>query len=110
MLAGLLDRFHYLSKGLAIILAFIGVKLIASHKTISTSIPEIPSPISLAVIIIVLAGSVALACADPPRPTPPPLRTRRRPPCLTRQPKTPSPTAKYMPSSPRNRIIRPPAS
>ncbi|MFD5125716.1 TerC family protein [Streptomyces sp. NPDC058385] len=67
MLAGLLDRFHYLDEGLAIILAFIGIKLIlqASHKTISTSIPEIPSPVSLAVIVIVLAGSVALSLLRP---------------------------------------------
>jgi tellurite resistance protein TerC len=67
MLAGLLDRFHYLNKGLAIILAFIGVKLIlqASHKTISTSIPEIPSPISLAVIVVVLVASVALSLRRP---------------------------------------------
>jgi tellurite resistance protein TerC len=67
MLAGLLDRFHYLSKGLAIILAFIGVKLIlqASHKTISSGIPEIPSPISLAVIVIVLTGSVVLSLRKP---------------------------------------------
>ncbi|MGX8904281.1 TerC family protein [Streptomyces netropsis] len=72
MLAGLLDRFHYLSKGLAIILAFIGVKLIlqASHKTISTSIPEIPSPISLAVIVIVLAASVLLSLRRPATPHP----------------------------------------
>lgn len=43
LLSGLLEKFHYLSKGLSIILAFIGVKLImqASHKVISTSIPEI---------------------------------------------------------------------
>ncbi|MFD9720958.1 TerC family protein [Streptomyces sp. NPDC059076] len=63
MLAGLLDRFHYLGKGLAIILAFIGVKLIlqASHKMISPSIPEIPSPISLAVIVVILTGSVLLS-------------------------------------------------
>ncbi|MER7895712.1 TerC family protein [Streptomyces sp. NPDC096046] len=67
MLAGLLDRFHYLSKGLALILAFIGVKLIlqASHKTISTAIPEIPSLVSLAVIVTVLAVSVGLSMARP---------------------------------------------
>ncbi|MGW0120461.1 TerC family protein [Streptomyces sp. NPDC003327] len=67
MLAGLLDRFHYLNKGLAIILAFIGVKLVlqASHKTISTGIPEIPSPVSLAVIVVVLAGSVVLSLLRP---------------------------------------------
>jgi tellurite resistance protein TerC len=67
MLAGLLDRFHYLNKGLAIILAFIGVKLIfqASHKLISPSIPEIPSPISLAVIVVVLAASVVFSLRRP---------------------------------------------
>ncbi|MFD3513675.1 TerC family protein [Streptomyces sp. NPDC058657] len=63
LLAGLLDRFQYLSKGLAVILAFIGVKLIfqASHKMISPSIPEIPSPVSLGVIVVVLAASVVLS-------------------------------------------------
>ncbi|WP_435971515.1 TerC family protein [Streptomyces sp. Qhu_M48] len=73
MLAGLLDRFHYLNKGLAIILAFIGVKLVlqASHKTISGDIPEIPSPVSLAVIVLVLAGSVALSLLRPPPPPDP---------------------------------------
>lgn len=67
MLADLLDRFHYLNKGLAIILAFIGVKLIlqASHKMISPGIPEIPSPISLTVIVIVLTGSVVLSLRRP---------------------------------------------
>lgn len=67
LLAGLLDKFHYLGKGLAIILAFIGVKLIlqASHKTIDTAIPEIPSWISLCVIVVVLAGSVILSFLRP---------------------------------------------
>ncbi|GAU71342.1 hypothetical protein SSP35_35_00100 [Streptomyces sp. NBRC 110611] len=70
MLADLLDRFHYLSKGLAIILAFIGVKLVlqASHKTISAGIPEIPSPVSLAVIVIILAGAIALSLRRPAAP------------------------------------------
>ena len=68
LLAGLLEKFHYLSKGLAIILAFIGVKLIlqAGHKVISTSIPEIPSLVSLVVIITVLAGSIILSLKNPP--------------------------------------------
>jgi tellurite resistance protein TerC len=67
LLAGLLDRFHYLSKGLALILAFIAVKLIlqASHKTINSSIPEIPSPISLAVIVTILVMSVTLSIRRP---------------------------------------------
>ncbi|WP_420078278.1 TerC family protein [Streptomyces sp. JL4002] len=68
MLAGMLDRFHYLGKGLALILAFIGVKLVlqASHKLISPAIPEIPSPVSLAVIVVVLGTSVALSLLRPP--------------------------------------------
>jgi tellurite resistance protein TerC len=66
-LSGMLDKFHFLSKGLAIILGFIGFKLIlqAAHKTISTSIPEIPSLASLAVVVAVLAGSVLLSLARP---------------------------------------------
>jgi tellurite resistance protein TerC len=66
-LSGMLDKFHYLSKGLAIILGFIGVKLIlqAAHKTISTSIPEIPSLVSLGVVVVVLAGSVVLSLTRP---------------------------------------------
>lgn len=67
MLAGLLDRFHYLGIGLAVILAFIGVKLVlqASHKMISTDIPEIPSLVSLAVIVVVLAASIVLSMLRP---------------------------------------------
>ena len=67
LLAGLLTKFHLLSKGLAIILAFIGVKLIlqASHKVISTSIPEIPSLVSLGVIIAVLTASIVLSLRNP---------------------------------------------
>jgi tellurite resistance protein TerC len=52
----LLDRLVYLSTGLALILAFIGVKLILhwAHEDISTSVPEIPTSLSLAVIAVVL--------------------------------------------------------
>ncbi len=67
LLSGLLDRFHHLSTGLALILAFIGVKLglQAGHKVIDSSIPEIPSLVSLAVIVVVLAGSVGLSLLKP---------------------------------------------
>jgi tellurite resistance protein TerC len=67
LLSGLLDKFHYLGKGLAIILAFIGVKLVlqASHKVFSESIPEIPSLLSLGVIVVVLAGSVVASLRYP---------------------------------------------
>ncbi|HEU5265638.1 MAG TPA: TerC family protein [Jatrophihabitans sp.] len=67
LLAGLLEKFHYLSKGLAIILAFIGVKLVmqAGHKVISTSILEIPSLVSLGVIVTVLTASILLSLRRP---------------------------------------------
>ena len=67
LLAGLLGRFHFLSKGLAVILGFIGVELAlqAGHKVIDTSIPEVPSLVSLGVIIVVLTGSVLLSLARP---------------------------------------------
>src|SRR3954469_17081689 len=73
LLAGLLERFHLLSKGLAIILGFIGVKLIlpASHKVIDSSIPQIPSLVSLGVIVAVLTASIVLSLRRPAaEPTP----------------------------------------
>ena len=56
LLDGLLDRLVYLSIGLAVILGFIGVKLIleAAHETISKEIPHISIPISLGFIVTVL--------------------------------------------------------
>jgi tellurite resistance protein TerC len=56
LVKGLLDRLVYLSTGLALILAFIGVKLILhwAHVDIDESIPEIPTAVSLTVIIVVL--------------------------------------------------------
>ncbi|WP_430787461.1 TerC family protein [Actinoplanes sp. G11-F43] len=56
LVKGLLDRLVYLSTGLSIILAFIGVKLILhwAHKDISESVPEVATPVSLAVIIGIL--------------------------------------------------------
>ena len=63
LLAGMLDRFEHLNKALAFILAFIGIKLIlhAGHKTISTAIPEIPSLVSLAVIVTALTAAIAVS-------------------------------------------------
>lgn len=57
LVKGLLDRLIYLSVGLSIILAFIGVKLILhwAHEDISHSIPEISIQLSLGVIVVVLA-------------------------------------------------------
>lgn len=56
LVKGLLDRLVYLSAGLALILAFIGVKLILhwAHVDIDPAVPEIPTPLSLGVIIGIL--------------------------------------------------------
>ncbi|OLT14002.1 tellurium resistance protein TerC [Pseudonocardia sp. CNS-139] len=57
LIGGLLDRLVYLSKGLAFILAFIGVKLIleAAHHHGVAWAPEIPILVSLGVILGTLA-------------------------------------------------------
>jgi tellurite resistance protein TerC len=56
LVKGLLDRLVYLSTGLSLILAFIGVKLILHwlHVDVSPSVPEIPTSVSLGVIVVVL--------------------------------------------------------
>lgn len=50
---GLLDRLEHLNKGLSLVLAFIGVKLIleAMHETGFGWAPEIPTWVSLAVVV-----------------------------------------------------------
>ncbi|MFC4062586.1 TerC family protein [Planomonospora corallina] len=55
LVTGLLDRLVYLSTGLALILAFIGVKLILHWgHGLDTRVPEIPITVSLTVIVVVL--------------------------------------------------------
>jgi tellurite resistance protein TerC len=60
LLKGLLGSLQHLSKGLAIILGFIGVKLIlqAIHETTALPVPVIPVWASLAVIVSVLAVTI----------------------------------------------------
>jgi len=56
LVQGLLDRLVYLSTGLSLILAFIGVKLILHwlHVDINPAVPEIPTLVSLGVIVVIL--------------------------------------------------------
>jgi len=54
-LSGLVDLFHYLKYGVGLILFFVGIKMLISEVFI------IPTPISLGVIIILLAGSIILS-------------------------------------------------
>jgi tellurite resistance protein TerC len=55
LLADLKDKFSLLQEGLAIILAFVGVKMIISEWY------HIPTPLSLVVIAAVLAGAILLS-------------------------------------------------
>src|SRR3954462_4664992 len=56
LVTGLLDRLVYLSTGLSLILAFIGVKLLLHFGHVqNNSIPEIATSTSLLVIVVVLA-------------------------------------------------------
>jgi tellurite resistance protein TerC len=61
LIEGLLARLVYLTLGLAVILIFIGVKLILVfvHEDVSTAVPSIPTAVSLAVILAVLTVTVA---------------------------------------------------
>ena len=55
LVKGLLDRLVYLSTGLALILAFIGVKLVLHWgHTIHDGVPEVPTWLSLTVILVIL--------------------------------------------------------
>jgi tellurite resistance protein TerC len=66
LISGLLARLVYLSYGLAIILAFIGVKLVLDglHGHAHRDVPQVPTSVSLAVVVLVLA---ATAVASLPR-------------------------------------------
>jgi tellurite resistance protein TerC len=56
LLIGLLDRLVHLHFGLAFVLAFIGVKLILHYAhTVWPSVPDIPTSVSLAVVVLTLA-------------------------------------------------------
>ena len=55
LVQGLLDRLVYLSTGLAVVLAFIGVKLVLHWgHTLSDAVPEVPTSLSLVVIGVIL--------------------------------------------------------
>lgn len=60
LLAGIIHRFHYLEKGLAVVLTFVGVKMLI------TDIYKIPIVVSLAVIVAVLAISIIGSLLFPP--------------------------------------------
>ena len=61
VLAGALDRFHYLKPAVALILVFVGTKMVAAAWI------HVHTPVSLAVILTILLGGVALSLLRPQR-------------------------------------------
>lgn len=68
-LAGCIERFHYLHYGLAMVLGFVGAKMLL------VDLIHVPIPLSIAVIITTVAGSMVYSiwktrgqCALPPEP------------------------------------------
>lgn len=59
LLRGMLERFHYLNYGLAVILAFVGVKMVLSD------VWHMPTWLSLAVIVGCLAAAVGASLVRP---------------------------------------------
>ena len=58
-LAGMLDLFHYLHCGLAVVLVFVGLKMIGAHYV------NVPTEWALAVVLVVLGISVVASLAKP---------------------------------------------
>jgi tellurite resistance protein TerC len=70
LLAGVVEKFHYLKVGLAVVLMFVGVKMlgegyVSSHFGVSK---EAIILVSLGVVFVVLLFSVALSLLRPVRP------------------------------------------
>ena len=59
MIAGVMGLFHYLKTGLALVLMFVGAKMLLSD------VYHIPIPLSLAVIAVLLGGSILLSILRP---------------------------------------------
>jgi tellurite resistance protein TerC len=66
LLAGLMDRFAYLNYGLGLVLAFVGVKMLI-HRFV-----EIPTALSLGIVLAMLAVAVVASLLRPPPPAAPP--------------------------------------
>jgi tellurite resistance protein TerC len=61
-LAGVIDKFHYLKLGLAVVLIFVGVKMLLGHTAW-----KIPTGLSLGVVGLILAVSVVASLMKPKR-------------------------------------------
>ncbi len=83
LLAGMADRFHLLPYGLALVLGFIGIKMMI------IDLFKIPTPVSLGVVAVIIAATVVLSLKYPPKEGGPGLSLSRwmtRPVGLSRRP------------------------
>jgi tellurite resistance protein TerC len=64
-LAGLFYLFRYLSTGVCIVLAFVGVKMLTADLLVHFFNYHLPVAISLGVVVAILAGSVVLSIVMP---------------------------------------------
>ena len=75
VLAGMMDKFHYLKVGLGLVLSFVGVKMLL------VDLYKVPIAVSLGVVAMLLVGSVAASLlwpqAAPPLPAPSPQEVTR---------------------------------
>ena len=74
LIAGVMGLFHYLKIGLALVLMFVGLKMLVAD------IYHVPIPLSLAVIAIFLGGAVLLSMLRPLPPAPDKSPQSRSPP------------------------------
>ncbi len=63
LLSGMMERFKYLKVGLAVVLVFVGVKMLLPFWNV-----QIPSEVSLGVIVIVLVGCMLWGRITPGKP------------------------------------------
>jgi tellurite resistance protein TerC len=63
LLAGVIEKFHYLKLGLSVVLTFVGVKMLITFFHI-----EVPIGASLGIVATVLATSVIVSIVFPPTP------------------------------------------
>jgi tellurite resistance protein TerC len=71
LLAGAMDRFHALKFGLALVLVFVGLKMVWLDHLFGG---RFPIGVSLGIISVVLAASILWSLAFPKRQAPPPER------------------------------------
>ncbi len=71
LLAGAMDRFHALKFGLALVLVFVGLKMVWLDHLFGG---RFPIGVSLGIISLVLATSILWSLVFPKRPAPPPER------------------------------------